>query len=427
MRAYAGQAQAKGAKWRAGATSGAMVLRLAARPQEKRNLPMVNASSAAKKTSSLKPSRPVDLEFGKASQCPVDQLRLDLNNPRLQTGDDRDARTETEVIEHLAEIAALDELVLSICTNGYLNLEPLIVHGEPGRYVVLEGNRRLSAIRLINDPELARECGVQVPPKIPAHVLDGIKTVLVYRVREFKDAREFIGFKHINGPQRWDAYAKAKFVTDWYRAANGALTVDDIAAKMGDNNNTLRSYIYAILILDQAEESGVWSMGDRGLSRGRFPFSHLYTAIQREQYQEVLGLTAGWSSSPPIKPIKKAKLPELGEVLTYIYGSKSDDRPSLIKSQNPDLKNLGLALVNPKARVTLRQRGTIEEALDDIKNPTLAFRDALVAAKLRLDRAMTLMVGYSPGDKIVDELIEDIYELADTIKTMTDKKRTKKA
>lgn len=367
-----------------------------------------------------------DLPFKDATLCPVEFLQLDYDNPRLQTGDDIVVNSEREVIEALADIAALDELVLSICTNTYLNLEPLIVIGpDGGPYKVLEGNRRLASIKLINDSELAAELGINVPP-ISQAVKNSISRLLVYRVNSVDDAREFIGFKHINGPQRWDAYAKAKYVTDWYKAANGALTVDEIAAKMGDNNNTLRSYIYAVLILEEAEDARVWSIHDRPPARGRFPFSHLYTAIQRNEYQELLGLTGGWSNKPPLKPIKKANLPVLGEVLTYLYGSESANRPSLIKSQNPDLKDLGVALMNERARAALRNGASLERARDEVKEPETAFHDALVLVNLRLGRAIELLTKYPGGNEAVDTLIAEIYEQADTLKTMSEKKKKRR-
>lgn len=366
----------------------------------------------------------VQLPFHDSELCPIAVLVLDFENPRLQTGDDIDAHSEQEVIEILADIAALDELVLSICTNTYLNLEPLIVMGpDGGPYKVLEGNRRLAAIRLILNPKLAAELGITVPKPSP-EVLESIKKVLVYRVASDTEAREFIGFKHINGPQRWDAYAKAKYVTDWYKASNGSLTIDDIAAKMGDNNNTLRSYIYAVLILEQAEKAGVWSLADRPPARGRFPFSHLYTAIQRAEYQQLLGLT-GWSNTPPLKPIKKKDIPVLGEVLTYLYGSVSESKVSLIKSQNPDLKDLGVAMANERSRIALRNGATLEKAKDEQKEPATAFHDALVLVNLRMERAITLLGKYSGGNAAIDSLIREIYEQADTLKTMSEKKKTR--
>lgn len=381
---------------------------------------------ASEMIKAARPTTTIDLPFRTPVQCPIGVLKLDLNNPRLQTGDDISAASEREVIEFLADIAALDELVLSICTNGYLNLEPLIVFGpKGGPYVVLEGNRRLSAIRLILDPKLALELGIKVPAQISKEVLKTLANVLVYRVQKHDDAREFIGFKHINGPQRWDAYAKARYVTSWYKNAAGTLGVDEIAAKMGDNNNTLRSYIYAVLILEQAADAGLWSMEDRAASRGRFAFSHFYTALGREQYQKFLGLTDGWSNKPPLKPIKKSYLGNLGEVLAYMYGSKSADRPSLVKSQNPDLKDLGLAIIDSRARLALKNGATLDKALDELKEPASAFHDALVASQLRLDRAIGLMIRYTSGNEEIDALIEEIYEMADTLKTMNNKKRAR--
>lgn len=370
------------------------------------------------------PAQRFSLPLRVATLCPTSLLRIDLDNPRLQTGDDFNPSNEREVIEILSNIAALDELVLSICTNTYQNLEPLIVHGpDGGPFTVLEGNRRLAAVRLLADPKFADEIGVSVPASISAAVLRSIEKLLVYRVANKRDAREFIGFKHINGPQRWDAYAKAKYVTDWYKQANGALTVDDIADKMGDNNNTLRSYIYAILILEQAEASGVWRLSDRATARGRFAFSHLYIALQRDQYRQVLGLTHGWSNKPTTTPVARKHLPDLAEVLTYLYGSKSDARPSLIKSQNPDLKNLGLALADKRGRLALRSGAVLEEATDELKDPASAFLDALFAANLRLKRAIALMSPYGGDRSDIDDLVKEIFEQADTLVTMTAKKK----
>ena len=356
----------------------------------------------------------------------VSDLRLDLSNPRLQTGEDSVATDDEGLISTLADIAALDELVLSICTNTYLDLEPLIVHSAKGTppFTVIEGNRRLASIKLILDPALAQRVGVRVPQPVTKEVLKSIDRVLVYRVDDTNEARAFIGFKHINGPQRWDAYAKAKYVTAWYKEAHGSLPISKIADMMGDNNNTLRAYIYAVLILEQADKAGKWSLNDRPKARGRFPFSHLYTALQRVEYQQILGLT-GWSDVPSTTPIKAKHLNDLGEVLGYMFGNTSEDRASLIQSQNPDLKNLGIALVSDRSRDALRNGYTLDEALDLTKEASSAFKDALVQAKLRLDRAIAVLPRYTTTDKVVEELVSEIYEQADTLKTMIARKRTR--
>ena len=114
-----------------------------------------------------------DLPLRTSVKWNVNDLRLDLSNPRLQTGEDADASSEEDLIATLANIAALDELVLSICTNTYLDFEPLIVHSAKGSppFTVIEGNRRLASIKLIKDPLLAQRVGVRVPQPVPREVL----------------------------------------------------------------------------------------------------------------------------------------------------------------------------------------------------------------------------------------------------------------
>lgn len=367
------------------------------------------------------------LPLRESKLCPIGLLQLDKVNPRLQTGGEFIVDDELSIINALSDIAALDELITSICNNKYLNLEPLIVIGDSdnGPFRVLEGNRRLASIKLISDPVLAKEVGVKVPQNIDQEIKDSFSEVLVYRVEKEVDARAFIGFKHINGPQRWDAYAKARYVTEWYKNSNGKTSISEIAAKMGDNNNTLRAYIYSILILEQAETEKVWSIKDRS-NVGRFGFSHFYTALGRKEYQEFLGLTGGWSDTPPMKPLDSNKLDDLAEVLAYLYGSKSDDRTPLIKSQNPDLKDIGLALVHPTARLILQNRGTLDEARDELKSASDAFHDALTVVNIKISRAIKLMPKYDGGRIEIDDLVDEIFEQADTLKTMNDKKKQRK-
>ena len=381
-----------------------------------------NLTTMVTKLKSKKPTQ-FTLPLKESKNCPVDLLELDSSNPRLQTGLDSKSNSEEELIGTLADIAALDELITSISTNGYLNLEPMIVIGsnDEGPFKVLEGNRRLATIKLLRDPELARRLRIKVPEKISADNIKSTTSVLCYRVANEDDARAFIGFKHINGAQRWDAYAKARYVTDWYKKSGGKTKISLIADCLGDNNDTLRTYIYSQLILEQAEAAKIWTIQDRA-NPGRFAFSHLSTAIGRKEYQEHLGL-GSWSDTPPLKPIKKEKLKNLDEVLSFIYGSKSSDQPALVKSQNPDLKDLGLAIVNPDARLVLKNKGSLDDARDAFKNPDQAFHDAIIAANIKLRRAIDLITKYDGSDKAINAVVEEVFERADTLNTMTRKKK----
>ena len=129
---------------------------------------------------------------------------------------------------------------------------------------------------------------------------------------------------------------------------------------------------------------------------------------------------------PSVNLIAKKHLPDLGEILAYLYGSVSDGRVSLIKSQNPDLRDVGLAIARPEARAILRARGELDSARDAAKEPNTAFSDALVAVNLRLERAITLLPRYSGGDESVVKLVRHIFEQADTLMTMVERKGSRR-
>ena len=90
-------------------------------------------------------------------------LELDLDNPRLAQNDLTGKPTERDVIEYLTNHADIAELVQSIAANGYMDFEPLVVIDEgtskKPRLTVIEGNRRVAAIKLLKNGDLARELG----------------------------------------------------------------------------------------------------------------------------------------------------------------------------------------------------------------------------------------------------------------------------
>ncbi|WP_338527116.1 ParB/Srx family N-terminal domain-containing protein [Erwinia aphidicola] len=95
-----------------------------------------------------------------------DLLSLDPRNPRLYNGKNFSENAEVaDLVKELANSADLEELIQSISENGYLSIEPLIIMLRKNKYIVLEGNRRLAAIKLLKDPDLARKCRVVVPKK----------------------------------------------------------------------------------------------------------------------------------------------------------------------------------------------------------------------------------------------------------------------
>lgn len=91
----------------------------------------------------------------------IDQLDLDVSNFRLEAAD-----TQEESIENMLEEQQqkLSNLAQDMLDNGLSPSELLIVVPHPeqtDRFIVCEGNRRLTALRLMQNPRLAKGSAVE--------------------------------------------------------------------------------------------------------------------------------------------------------------------------------------------------------------------------------------------------------------------------
>ena len=309
----------------------------------------------AKKMTNSATQDPAEIPFMDTTKINVDFLKLDRANPRLAG---KSACVSDEcIIAQLYRGEELDELLQSIAANGYMDIEPLIVllDDVDRRLIVLEGNRRLAAIRLFRESALvdavARKERHKISiPEITPTALTTLSVVSVYRVSDRDAARSFIGFKHINGAARWESYAKAKFAAEWYRSG---ISLAAISEMLGDRHATINRMVVTIHVLEQAEKEGVFFLSDRKTIK--FNFSHLYTALARAPFMEYLGLVSAWSGyDPQPEPVPADRLDRLRELLVWIYGSKEDDKEPVIQSQNPGIKHLGEILESGEGLLILR-------------------------------------------------------------------------
>ncbi|HCF8498962.1 TPA: ParB N-terminal domain-containing protein [Klebsiella variicola] len=333
------------------------------------------------------------LEPYKTQPISPNELILDPKNPRLYNGQSFSDNTEPhELVKALADNADLDELIKSISENGYMSIEPLIVMKRGDKYVVLEGNRRLAAIKLLTEDGLARKCRVVVPSKLPQSVVDSLKEVAVYLVKDESEARSFIGFKHVNGPHKWDSFAKAQFAYKWFISErHKGLTIDEITKKLGDSNNTVRSIVSAMFVLEQAKNQEIYDINSDRMSP-KFSFSHLYTALNRSEYKDFLGLERDWNVTLKDNPVPSQNAEKLRDVLIGLYGSKKDKRTSLISSQNPDLKYFGEVLVNEASYGAFKAGGeSLSELYKQAGDPLQHIKDAFLEINKQLDTISSVL------------------------------------
>lgn len=344
---------------------------------------------------------------GDVKYVPHGELFFDPRNPRLVEAGH--PQSQKEILRVLWREFAVDEIALSIAANGYFRYEPLFAAQEDSRLVVVEGNRRLAAVRLLVDAGLRREIGATDLPSISASAKKALEKLPVITC-DRSEIWQYVGFKHVNGPQQWQSYSKARYIA-WVHN-DLKVPLDEIAQQIGDKHSTVKRLYRAWMVLEQAERTGVFSREDR--TRKHFSFSHLYTGLDYSGIQKFLGLS-NERSFDTRSPVPRSKVSNLGELCVWLYGSQSKQRKPVIASQNPDLRNLDEVLVSPNGTAALRRGLPLLVARDIGKGDEQLFREALIAAKQSLQEARgRLLTGYE-GEHDLVRTAEEIVGLANSI------------
>jgi ParB-like chromosome segregation protein Spo0J len=151
------------------------------------------------------------------------RLKLDPNNPRFWAeGEKRylDKRVSEDQIQErtLVNIRkfGVDDLYDNILQNGFLPLDRIVVREleDSENYVVVEGNRRLAALRLLVE-DIENE---SVTDEFEDEYLAALKAsiekveVLVYTGSETDIAWILQGIRHISGIRDWDPAQRGRLV-----------------------------------------------------------------------------------------------------------------------------------------------------------------------------------------------------------------------
>ena len=320
-----------------------------------------------------------DLDDGVVTHLHPDILDFDSENPRLAESVGTEVHTEFELLRFLWKEMNVKEVALSIVAKGYFEHEPLFAVKHGSRYTVIEGNRRLAAVKILRTPALREELNVDLP-RVRQEVLSDIDTLPVV-VTTRKRVWQYIGFKHVNGPKPWGAVAKAKYIA---RCVNDfGVSLDHIPNMIGDTHATVRRLYRGLMILQQAEKQNLYNTEDR--TNKRLFFSHLYTGLGYPGIQAFLGITEKTSYSP--MPVKSKHRHNLGYLCVWLFGSRTEGKQPLILSQNPDLRRLDEALQTERGRDALTAGLPLDLAHDASIGDDRLFREALIQAKVHLEQA----------------------------------------
>ena len=221
------------------------------------------------------------------------------------------------------------------------------------------------------------------------HSIEELPVVICSRSEVWR----FLGFKHVNGPQEWDSFAKAEYIHKVHHDLRVPLEV--IARTIGDEHDTVARLFRGYNVLAQARSLDLFDPDD--CYQRKFPFSHLWTGLGYRAVTDFLGLTRERLSLPD--PVPDEHTEDLKQLMLWLFGSRKDAIEPRVQRQNPDLRDLAQALGTSKGVAMLRAGLPLSSAVDATLGDERLFQEALVNAEENLRNAMRYVAtGFKGGD-----------------------------
>jgi hypothetical protein len=304
---------------------------------------------------------------------------------------------------------AIEELALSFARNGYFWEEPLVVvpaQRAQGKFVVVEGNRRLAALKLLLDPSLRRRLKVADFPSISSErqaELQAVPTVL-YESRD--QVVPYLGFRHITGVKTWEPYAKARYVADLI--AQGR-PIADIEQTIGDSASTVKKLYQAYVLFKQIiDELGA---DPKEIRSG---FSLLEVLLGQQAIKEFLGVARKLPTGPIERVVPSTGLDDLRDVVSWVFGNRSQGLSRIISDSRQIPQRLAPIVADPEALAHLRQSRDLEGAYERSGGEREYLIRQLTLARRALERAL----GVAPLHTDDETLITHARDLATLLESL---------
>jgi ParB-like nuclease domain len=300
----------------------------------------------------------------------LEELHFDPLNPRLP--ETIDGSDEEDVLGWMLDDASLADLVGSIAAQGYFPGEPLLVvpRKKGGGYTVVEGNRRLAALKLLVNPARAPKRQHTVA-EIAANAVHKPELAPTLEFPERDAILEYLGYRHITGVKEWEPLAKARYAYQlWGRTtgASDAARFRKLATTIGSGKRAdyVARLITAFMLYQRVEDESFFEL--QGVGPETINFSFFLVALNHSSVVRFLGLKS--SQDPTLKGLTKRHLKEL---VDWMFRVRDNGATLLGESRN--MRLLGRVVDNERALAALRAGEPLVSAVTLTGEPNDIFAD----------------------------------------------------
>jgi hypothetical protein len=371
---------------------------------------------------------------------PLENLELDSRNPRI--AEEHQCGTQLDILRVLYEEFDLEEIAYSMAENGYFDEEPIVViaknlpktfkwsddtnktqadlenllkQDKKMRFIVIEGNRRIATAMLLTDKAQRDRIKVirddfPTPKKEAADDLMVIPSI-VYKSRE--GISPYLGVRHITGVLRWEAYVKARFISEKIeeereKGRSVEQSIKEVQQKVGDRTDVIKRQYIFYKVFQQARDDINFNTDDI-IDR----FSLITVALSSPSIRNFIGVPS-YKDAQFNKPlVPKNKLQNFEALLTWIYG-KGKGRPPILTDSRRITSHLAPILADREATEYLLKYPSIEEAYERSGGEKEFVKKKIQSAQRAIESALQYAYKYK-GDKEIIALLKELIAAAEEL------------
>ncbi|BDD01417.1 ParB/RepB/Spo0J family partition protein [Persicobacter psychrovividus] len=350
----------------------------------------------------------------------LDLLDFDPLNPRVPNKIKNSSTNE--VIRWMLKDASLIDLMESISTNGFFPGEPLLAIRKNNRFVIIEGNRRLAACKILSNPVgidfmkatigqvLERSSKENIPHKLPVVIFDNREEVLSY-----------LGYRHVTGVKSWSSLAKARYLHQLYKIdgePNDYEYFRLLARKIGSKADYVRKLVISYELYLIIEKEAFFKI--ENLDDNNFEFSKLADSSTRySKITSFLGIDLKQEN-----PLEDLDINNLKQLTKWLFEKNLENQTRV--GDNRNIRILNEIVGNERALKAFCDGKSLVEARQLTSYPNQIMKNSISESLNKLKTAWNILPEVSETDMsdldAIRELLEYLKLLNSSIKDKINKK-----
>jgi hypothetical protein len=316
-------------------------------------------------------------------------------------------------MEYMLLEASTLELMLAIGENDFFAGELLLVasdENEKGQYTVIEGNRRLIAVKILNNPELATVKKIATkeivenakfkPTTLPCLVFENANDILKY-----------LGFRHITGIKSWRLLEKARYLyefrhTDDFKDLPFSDASREIAKVIGSNSAYVKKLLIGFELYKIVEDEAFYQID--GLNDTKYFLNYFTDSLSKDNIRKYINVTL--NSEIPLENLNNEHLKKL----THWWFEKSEGQ-SRVLGDSEGLKLLDKVIGHSVALSAFEKGLNISQAYELTEDIDLQLENKIKDSLKAIEQADSFSNKVKSFYSGISEDLKSIRKIADKI------------